>query len=1021
MNKVCLNLFVFLSILVNVNMLNAVQKPSEASKKLNLREYISLVRERNEQIKFYDYQWAISQESLKGEKGIFEPALVGLYQHEEDNRRNTVQEAVSQGFRPEFHEKSNNYKAAIEGLVPTGGRLSVGYTMREFDNNIAKSYGINNEVNTFLGADLTQPLLKGRGVDATMAGIHVAEADQDIAFNNYREQMIRVAAAAATAYWDLFIAEEKHKARQESAENAKKLLDINIARAQSGKMAQTEVLEARAGYSVRQSLETEAKQQIITAGNTMRTLYSNSVSENDANIDTTDSIVINDKLPDFSQSVQKAIKLRPEYLAASRKLEREDIRVAFAANQRWPKLDLKGSYGLNGLAQTAGGSFDDIEARDYETWAVGFELKILLGGDIKGRSELSKTKKQKQQALLDMKAVEISIENSVDTAVKSVYNSIKQLNHYAEAIDFNEQLLTAEIAKFKAGKSNSRLVLEKEENLLRVKEAHLDSLLNYAQSVLNLDIAEVSESQFYVVDGIEAPNSTKGDFIYLGVKLRFEDTPNSSLVFILEADSELSKDRATFYLNLVAEIPAAYQLARTNRQAKSDVLQFAELLDFLVILNSETRFMAMAMTFCNEVAARYRCDRVSLGWLQGSYVRVLAISHMERFEKKMSVVQELELAMEEAFDQDEEILWPQPESQSYIARNHETFSRVQDCENLISLPFRLEGAPVGVVTCERRDKIFGENEIRGLRLLCDQSARRISDLKRSDRWFGARMALSFKEAAVKLVGIEHTFAKLTGLLIFIVFAFLLFGKMEYRVEAPFILKTDDLAFLPAPYDGYIQDVHVKVGDRVASQGPLVTLDTRELLLEESTAIANQNRYTREAEKAQAQNALADMRIARALAEQSAAQLKIVRHRIQQSQVRAPFEGIVVEGDLEELLGAPVRKGDVLFKVAQLAKLYAELKVDERDIHEIMTAATGEVAYISRPDVTYPIRIERIEPIAVTEETENFFLVRAQFSEDESQWWRPGMSGLAKINAGKRNVLWIFTHRTIDFLRIYLWW
>jgi hypothetical protein len=121
------------------------------------------------------------------------------------------------------------------------------------------------------------------------------------------------------------------------------------------------------------------------------------------------------------------------------------------------------------------------------------------------------------------------------------------------------------------------------------------------------------------------------------------------------------------------------------------------------------------------------------------------------------------------------------------------------------------------------------------------------------------------------------------------------------------------------------------------------------------------------------------------------------------------------------LGAPVKKGDVLFKVARLDKLYAELKVDERDIHEIAADATGEIAFVSRPKLKFPVKLERIDPVAVTEEEGNIFLVRATFSEEISGWWRPGMSGMAKINVGKRNLLWIFTHRTIDFLRMFFWW
>jgi multidrug efflux pump subunit AcrA (membrane-fusion protein) len=326
-----------------------------------------------------------------------------------------------------------------------------------------------------------------------------------------------------------------------------------------------------------------------------------------------------------------------------------------------------------------------------------------------------------------------------------------------------------------------------------------------------------------------------------------------------------------------------------------------------------------------------------------------------------------------------------------------------------------------VVTCERAQKPFSEDDIRGLRVFSDQSARRLGDLQQRDRWFGARAATALKESLSSLLGVEHTFAKVIGILLCLVLAFLIFGKLPYRVEASFILKTDDLAYIPSPFDGYIHTVDVKVGDIVDRGSTLLSLDISDLLLEESIAIANQNRYSREAEKARAQNALADMKVAQALEAQAAARLELVRYQVSHATLKAPFSGIVVEGDLEELLGAPVKKGDVLFKVARIEKMYAELKVDERDIHEITQAADGEIAFVSRPELKYPIQVTRIDPVAVTQEMENVFLIRAEFPEAVKDWWRPGMSGVAKINVGKRNVLWIFTHRTIDFLRLFFWW
>jgi multidrug resistance efflux pump len=536
------------------------------------------------------------------------------------------------------------------------------------------------------------------------------------------------------------------------------------------------------------------------------------------------------------------------------------------------------------------------------------------------------------------------------------------------------------------------------------------------------EIAETSALKGYAWTNSGPAKGENGDFAFLGARLKLEqDERISVVVLLLDTHSELSVQEAATRLLLVVDTPSIYQLARMVGQAKLDVACYSEALDLMILVNEEERYLGAAMTFCNEIASRYNCERTSLGWLKGAYIRLQAISHMERFEKKMEAVQSMEAAMEEAFDQDEEILYPRPEGTMFVTRDHEAFSREHGVPYMVSVPIRLEDGPVGVVTCERSSQPFSEDEARGLRVLCDQAARRLEDLKRHDRWFGARLASSFRETLAKIFGIEHTFAKILTLIISAALIFLIFGKLNYRVEATFMLKTDDLAYLPAPFDGYIHDVHVKVGDRVENLEALLSLDTRELLLEESQALANQNRYAREAEKARSQKALADMKIALALEAQALARLMLVRYHIDHAQMKAPFAGIVVEGDLKELLGAPVRKGDILFKVALIKEMYAELKVDERDIHEIKQNDSGEIAFVSIPDLKFAIIVQRIDPVAAAEEEGNIFPVRAVFPEDIAGWWRPGMSGVAKINVGKRNILWILTHRTIDFLRIFLWW
>ena len=81
----------------------------------------------------------------------------------------------------------------------------------------------------------------------------------------------------------------------------------------------------------------------------------------------------------------------------------------------------------------------------------------------------------------------------------------------------------------------------------------------------------------------------------------------------------------------------------------------------------------------------------------------------------------------------------------------------------------------------------------------------------------------------------------------------------------------------------------------------------------------------------------------------------------------------------------------------------------------------ELAFTSRPDLTFDAVLDRIDPVAETNDQGNLFRVRCDVTEGVPVWWRPGMTGIAKIDGGRRSLLWIFTHRTIDFLRLYLWW
>jgi biotin carboxyl carrier protein len=384
-------------------------------------------------------------------------------------------------------------------------------------------------------------------------------------------------------------------------------------------------------------------------------------------------------------------------------------------------------------------------------------------------------------------------------------------------------------------------------------------------------------------------------------------------------------------------------------------------------------------------------------------------------------VRDLEALMEESLHQDDEIVWPSPADALVVAREHGQYAGRAGVPFLVSLPLRARGRPVAVIQVQRREREFSPAELALLRVWCDQSAPWLALLHRhgSGWWMGLREG--GREALGKLWSIEHAWAKLGVAVAALALLGATFGTTEYRVDAPFILRSAEQVLLPAPFDGFVQTVPRDIGDAVAAGEVLLTLDETPLRQREAALLADSERFRGEAERAESATRFAELRIAQAQLRQTRAELEIVRHQLAAAVVKSPLAGVVVEGRWRERVGAAVRQGDLLFRVARLDTVHAEIAVDERDIQRIAASATGELAFASRPGEDFRLRVTRIEPAGTARDGANLFLVRAALPGSPPAWWRPGMTGVAKIEAGRRSYAWIATHRLIDFLRLRLWW
>jgi multidrug resistance efflux pump len=154
-------------------------------------------------------------------------------------------------------------------------------------------------------------------------------------------------------------------------------------------------------------------------------------------------------------------------------------------------------------------------------------------------------------------------------------------------------------------------------------------------------------------------------------------------------------------------------------------------------------------------------------------------------------------------------------------------------------------------------------------------------------------------------------------------------------------------------------------------------------------------------------------------EQADAQLALIDEQLARTKISAPFDAIVVKGDLSQSLGAPVERGNVLFELAPLDAYRVIMKVDERDITQIKVGQGGSLALSSMPHDPLPIEVEKITPVSVVEEGRNLFRVEARVNGGIDKL-RPGMEGVGKIHVERRKLGWIWTHKITHWVRMWIW-
>jgi RND family efflux transporter MFP subunit len=449
--------------------------------------------------------------------------------------------------------------------------------------------------------------------------------------------------------------------------------------------------------------------------------------------------------------------------------------------------------------------------------------------------------------------------------------------------------------------------------------------------------------------------------------------------------------------------------------------QLVNLVDLVATALEHEQFKVAATEVTNVLAERFACHRVSLGFMRYHRVRVEALSHSTRIEQQSNLVRAIRDAMSESLDQGASVVFPLPDDDTLLVTHfHTQLAKTQQGAAICTLPLIKNGKAIGALLLERNaDTPFDPEAV----AQCEQIGLLLGPVletrRREERPLPVKALESVQNGCVKLFGPRHLPLKMGVGLTVVVLTWLSLTSAMLRISSDSALEASVCRAIVAPQQGYIAEARVRAGDLVQKGDLLATLDDKDLQLEQRKWQSQRAQLFKEYRQALAGLDRAEIAILNAKRAQAEAQLRLIEQQLARTQLTAPFSGLVVKGDLSQTLGSPVTPGEVLFEVAPTDAYRVVIKIDDRDIGLIALGQHGQLKLSGIPDQTIALTIDRMTPVSISESGRNYFRVEAVM-DTHSDLMRPGMEGVAKIEIGREKILWIWTRRLVNWLRLFAW-
>jgi RND family efflux transporter MFP subunit len=542
-------------------------------------------------------------------------------------------------------------------------------------------------------------------------------------------------------------------------------------------------------------------------------------------------------------------------------------------------------------------------------------------------------------------------------------------------------------------------------------QALLEALKNAhdrGQIIVSGKLPGAAQDQDLKLTSLVVPVLVDGDPMgAVGIEVRLADQAvMTQLIALVQLSAGWLQDRFR------AEI-----IARSGRSYNSA----AAALHTVIAVAERRGYMEAAQAAVTDLAQRFRCDRASIGVHKRRQTRVQAISNAAQFSRSLRDVRDIQAVMDEAIDQESAMLWPQPNSEvEALSVAHETMDRNVGGSCIFTVPMFDGVAYVGAMVFERpKADPFQPAEVEMLEAVVTVISPILAEKRQNDRWLIAKALEVMQNQARSLVGPQHFLRKFVVSAAVLGLILMVAVHQTLTVAANASVEGSTQRVIAASFDGFIAAANASEGDLVTQGQVVIRLDDRDLVLERLRLTTVKQQEQLELDSAIAARDRSQTGIREARIQQADSQILLIDNQLERSQLRAPFDGLVISGDMSRSIGASVSRGEPLMSIAPIADFRIVLKVDERQIANVVPGQSAVLRLTALPDRAYALRIRSVLQIADYGEGRTTFRVVAGL-DDPAPELLHGMQGSARIEIEKRPMYVIWFKPVTDWLRMAIW-